>query len=612
MRILVSALTLLLAACSTHTVRHVDITVAPESVTVRAPSYIAVGDSLTVRVKDRQYSNRYEARPTEGTLTAMARAPLFGATDLQKITLRFQPSRTPANAEAFTPAFNLSFIDGGRLSRSDAEAVAEEAQAVEAELVAVSTRFRERLDSLRVVVASDPTEFARLRLLVDDSWTRAAQVVVAHPAPEDTEQLLTALASGQMDSIPPEHLEQVRRNAESYALRLDALRALLPANPPAGGGENSRVGELLEALGEDLAAYKELDQRAGALWAAARVTQPARTRSGQLPMSTNIAGIDIGPWLMDPDQLSEDLDAIHARIALVNQQTERLVLSLNQLPAWTRTSGRESIFTQLFPSEKEVKVVVVRQDRYERFAVTAPTAAATPPAKKEGAAAGTSGLSVTTTTTVTTADGTEDSAGGGENAAAAGGSGGQPVVLTAVTPPRMDTVAVVNIPVLQRFRFHLGVGMVYSTLKTGVFQTPADTSDGVPGVRVVRTGTDENRLLPMAMLSYTVHPFGGRYVDGRAYRRLPILAPNVSVQAGMSLSDPTEHLYAGLSAEFFPGLDIGVGRHFGYVQTTTREGEFVPLTQMATSNRWRDDWAYSLTLDAQTFLSTFGKVLGLK
>jgi hypothetical protein len=218
-------------------------------------------------------------------------------------------------------------------------------------------------------------------------------------------------------------------------------------------------------------------------------------------------------------------------------------------------------------------------------------------------------MTVTTTTTFNPAP-VDDGDAGQKKTSEGGGS--QTLSLTSVTAPRMDTVAIVTIPVLQRYRFHLGVGMVYSTLKTGVFQTPADTVGGTPGVRVVRTGTDENRLLPMAMLSYTLYPFGGRYVDARAYRTLPILAPNVSVQAGLSLSDPSEQLYAGLSAEFFPGLDIGVGHHFGYVQTTTREGQFVPLTEIATSSRWRNAWAYSLTLDAQTFIAAFGTLIGLK
>lgn len=608
MRILVGVpMLLLLAACSTHAVRHVDIIVAPESVSVRAPSYIAVGDSLTVRVQDRRYVNRYEARHTEGTLTAIARAPLFGSADLQKIDLRFQPSRTPAGGdEPPTRVNNLFFLE--RLDTADEVAdVAQLAQEAEDDLAEVASRFRERLDSLRVVVASDPAEFARLRLLVDDCWVPVADAVASDPAPTRMARLLDSLASGVLDSIAPERLESARRDAEAYALRLDALRALLPAAPPAGSAENSQVGELMERLGTDLADHQALERSANELWKAAGVATPVRSRSALLPSSVQVSGIDLGPWLADPDRLLADLDEIQARVSRVNQHTERLVLALNQLPSWTRTSAAESIFTQLFPAEKEVKVVVVRRDRYAPFSIASPRNSAAPPAKKDPAVtAGT----VTVTTTTTVRESTE--AGGGGEESKKDVPAAQNVALTSLAAPRMDTVAVVNIPVLQRFRFHLGVGMVYSTLKTGVFQTSTDTVGGVPGVNVVRTGTDENRLLPMAMLSYTVLPSGGRFVDARAYRTLPILAPNVSVQAGISLSDPSQHLYAGVSAEFFPGLDIGVGHHFGYVQTTSREGQFVPLPQPATTNRWMNDWAYSFTLDAQTFMAAFGKLIGLK
>lgn len=617
MRIVVCLFTLLLAACSTHQVRPVDITVTPENVSIKAPSFIAVGDSLTVRVKDERYANRYVARPAESDLVTIARAPLFGDSKLGKIDLKFQPSRTLAEQEV-PPTRPEAFF-------ADDKSELAEFQAASDELTTVSERVRARLDSLRAIVAADPAEYARLRLLEDDSWLSVAAVVLNDPAPDRAANLLDSLARDDTLRISPDTLESVRRDAERYARRLDALRSLLPAEPSGTVADNSRVGELLGALGRDVQTYYRLRSTVGVMYTRAQAARDdgeapiAGPDLQPLPAAMRVSGIDIAPWL-DRDSLAEALDEIQARVTEVNERTEKLALALNALPAWTRTDASEAIFTQIFPSEKQVRVVVVREDRYPRLTTSTGGATATTPAKKEGQqAAAESGLTVTTTTTVRQAGdddasvSNEGDSGAAEAAGQTAASSGQSIAVTSLAVPRAhDTVAVVNIPVLQRYRFHLGVGMVYSTLETGVFETRPDTIDEQPGVNVVRVGTDENRLLPMAMLSYTLYPFGGRFVDGRAYRTLPILLPNVSVQAGISLTDPTEHLYAGLSAEFFPGVDIGAGYHFGYVTTTPNEGKFVPDSEPATSQKWLNDWAYSLTLDAATFITAFGALFGLR
>lgn len=637
MRILVCLLTLLLAACSTHQVRPVDINVTPESVSIKSPPFIAVGDSLTVRVHDTRYANRYVAVTSESDLVAMARAPIFGDTSLKAVTLKFTPSRNLPPAEAPPTSAELAPV-----GRTEAEGV----DSAEVELAAVAHRVRMRLDTLRTIIAGDPAEYARLRLLEDDSWMPVAQAVVHDPAPGNTTALLDQLAgAGTHVAIAPVQLEATRRDAERYGRRLDALRARLPAQPAGVLQDTSRVPDLLRLLANDVQAYHELRGTAGELYQdEQRAAQlrgaaiPAPPRVPSLP-SMRVSGIDIEPWLNDPDRLAQKVDDIQAQLADVNRQTERLVLALNQLPAWTETNDTASIMTQLFPSEKQVKVVVVRRNRYDPFTIgtgAATTTATTTTAKKEGEAAPEAGtVTVTTTTTVrqpvaardddgddddtVSNEDTEGSTAGRRTAAeaaagttAGGGTAvpaGQTLVVSTVTAPRLDTVAVVNIPVLQQYRFHLGVGMVYSTLKTAAIETRADTMNGVPGVNVVRVGEDRDRLLTMAMLSYTLYPFGGRYNDARAFQMLP--AFNLSTQVGISLKDPSEDLYAGLSGEFFPGLELGVGHHFGYVTTTNREGDFVPSEQPATSKKWLNDWAFSATIDATLFARTLGGIFGL-
>lgn len=617
MRILAGLATLLLAACSIHEVRTVTVTVSPDRVTVDRPPYMAVGDSLAVHVRDERYANRYVATTSESTLAALDRAPLFGATDLKPIQLSFGANRTATEDDGAPFRQSDAEEDGAEDDGSEGARTAfDEAREAEFNLEAVALLVRARLDSLRTAVINDPDELARLRLLVDDEWAEVADSVTADPAPIHTAQLLKDLAAGQIASIAPPDLEATRRQAERYARRLNALRALLPADPPAGGESESVVRVLMERLANDLADYEEREREADARWRdvhRAGQTVPPRERLAQLPTSMRVSGIDIRPWLEDPDQLQADVEDVQARIAGVNQRTELLARALNQLPAWTFTSGTDTIFTQLFATQTQVKVVVMRKDRYAPFTTAAPGGGgAAAVVKGESDEADDDGsVTVTTTTTIRSPRGEgdgeeEDEEDAGDDDAAT------KVTVTGLVPPAAETVAVVDIPVLQRYRFHLGVGMVYSTLASGVFQTTADTVDGMPGVNVVRTATDEGRLLPMAMLSYTLYPFGGRYVDGRAYRAIPIVPPNLSVQAGISLSDPSKHLYAGVSAELFPGLDLGVGHHFGYVQTTRREGEFVPVPRTAVTERWLNGWAYSLTLDTTTFLAAFGKIFGLK
>jgi hypothetical protein len=636
MRILPCLLALLLAACSTHRARPVEITVTPENVSVKAPPFITVGDSLKVLVHDTRYANRYIAVTSESALVAMPRAPIFGDTSLKAVSLKFAPSRNlPASA---APSTRQELME---LTGSEKEAT----DSAEVELVILTARIRARLDTLRTIVAGDPAEYARLRLLEDTSWIRVAQAVVNDSAPARITALLDSLADqGTRAVIGTTRLEATRRDAERYGRRLDALRARLPAQPGGVLQDTSRVPDLLRLLGDDVQSYESLHRTADGLYLDAQ--RAARDAGDPLPTaprippfpSMRVSGIDIFPWLRDPDRLAQKVDDIQAQLADVNRQTLRLVNALNQLPAWTETNETASIFTQMFPSEKQVRVVVLRRDRYEPFAIATGAAAAVtppPPAKKEETAAAEAGtVTVTTTTTfrqpAPVADDDDDDSVGNddddadvgnetgrpESAAAraeAGGGAevpsGQTLVLSSVTAPRVDTVAVLNIPVLQQYRFHLGVGMVYSTLKTGVFETRADTVADVPGVNVVRVGEDEDRLLPMAVLSYTVFPFGGRYNDARAFQRLPAL--NLSVQAGISLNDPSENLYAGLSGEFFPGLEIGAGHHFGYVTTTNREGDFVPLSEPATAKKWLNDWAVSATIDATLFARTLGRIFGL-
>jgi hypothetical protein len=101
-------------------------------------------------------------------------------------------------------------------------------------------------------------------------------------------------------------------------------------------------------------------------------------------------------------------------------------------------------------------------------------------------------------------------------------------------------------------------------------------------------------------------------VDARA-RRYLFDNPSLAFQMGLSLQHPTEQLYMGVGLDLFPGFDLGAGLHFAHVETSPyASGEFVPFDRgPATTREWKSALAATVTLDASTFVSAFGKLLGL-
>ncbi|MBV9110297.1 MAG: hypothetical protein JO306_12875, partial [Gemmatimonadetes bacterium] len=330
------------------------------------------------------------------------------------------------------------------------------------------------------------------------------------------------------------------------------------------------------------------------------------------PRQFLVLGTDLTDILRSSEALQTRIDQVRNVVADVNRSTARVAGAMTLLPRWTKNPDPDTVVTRVYPSESEVRIVVLRKDRFGPWsALSGPSADAPKPAAAQTTQTSTTNATTVTTVTTIAPAGTGDSKTGDSNktqtAAPAAAS-----FTTLTPPPGNDTVAVLSVPVIQRYRFHLGVGMVYSFLKTTAFETQADTFQGAPGVRVLRVGTDQNRLLPVAILSYTLLPIQGRFADRRA-RRYPWQNPSLELQGGLALQKPTEQLYAGVAAELFPGLETGLGYNWAYVETSTRQnGEFVAFSAgAATSKRWRRGTAVSVTLDATTFVKAFGGLLGL-
>jgi hypothetical protein len=619
-------------ACAKATTLHpVTIVVAPEgTITKTQPPFIGTGDSLEVRVFDRAYSNRYVARDTLLSLTAVDVSAMAGDTTLKMISLSFAPSTMLTGSGSATKAaasglpwltervntmteLGLAAIDDSRTReerRYDSLRVVITAHDVM--LSATTDTMRAKLDTLRTRVRADRNEHARLTLLVDTTWQAGAQRLETDTAVRAAKQVLNSLATGTLTHVQrsPTYLHTLRGQLEEYGRRLDAFRVLLPAEPPTALSDTSSVPNLMMSAASLSERYDQVfalraAAQQEALRLAAQINNPQPIPPAPLRPNMLVVGINLSPLLVTPQRLLETTDNARLRLDGVNRGTVRVVTAANQLPRWTVQPDTVAVFTDMFPAEKAVRVVVTRRNRFVPWGTTVAAAATeTKPAATTTAAGGTT---VTTVTTVTP--------GGTAAAATPAPAGGTPPAATmplVVLPKTDDTVAVVTIPVLQRYRFRLGVGMIFSTLRSPALQTHEDSVGGVKGVYVQRIGRNEHRFVPVALLSATLYPFEGRFVDGRA-RRYPFQNASVSLQTGISLQNPTEHLYAGFAVEPMQGIEIGGGLHSGYVKTTAYEsGDFVPLSGgAATASQWKTAWAGTVTLDATTFVRAFGTLLGL-
>lgn len=605
------------------TVHPVTILVFPESVTVRdRPAFIGSGDSLLVRVFDRAFANRYLVRDSQAILTPLEVSAMTGDTSLKVMSLAFPPSQIltpgapdvrPLDVEALSTLPGAAPRARGNRAAQAYDSVLVLIVAENAVLKALVDTMTAKLDTLRARVRSDRAEYARLKLMHDTSWFAPARAFATDPGIVKAGQLLERAGSSRTDSVlSPAELYEARKDLELYGRRLDIFRALLPADPPAALADTSRVPTLMQTVARLSAAYTDVlarraEREREAKRLAARLRNrdpipPAPERAGMI-----VVGMDLTQLLASPQSLQAVADESRIRLDAVNVGTVKVVTAANQLPRWTVASDTTRIFTQLYPSEKEVRIVVTRRSRFAPWGTAAPAGAAAP-AKPASTTTTSGGTTVTTTTTVTQG-GTETAAASSGAAAAAAPAATMPLV---VVPRTDDTVAVLSIPVLQRYRFRLGVGMLFSTLRNPVVETHPGVVNGDSGVYVNRVGHNEHRFVPVALLSSTIYPWEGRYVDGRA-RRYPWQNLSVSLQTGVSLQNPTEHLYAGLAIEPLQGFEIGAGVHAGYVPTTRRQsGEFVrPSDGPVSANRWKDAWALSTTLDATTFVRAFGSLLGL-
>ncbi|HET6765714.1 MAG TPA: hypothetical protein VFH27_18670, partial [Longimicrobiaceae bacterium] len=475
---------------------------------------------------------------------------------------------------------------------------------------AVSTA-EEQLLTLDSILIEHPSQASLVAFMTDGASHALARDLAADPTPDGAVALLQRAARDTLSSLPLSQAELATQVmlAERYARRLHALLAVIPTSTEPLSGS---VDTLLSQIKGHYAAHAEALHRSDSLSLAAQVLARGSRRpdpifdSVRAMPQARAARINVARLVNADSGEERALREVRTDLVAIQMRTKQMVSALAQLPEWTEAAvTRDTVLAARFYGDSLLTVAVTRDDRPGVFLLNAEP---------------------------TTSSGGQSPAGGGkpdgDNATLAsnstGGAGGTGPAsssargaLPAVAPPeqhRTDTVAVIRIPVVKRYRLQLGAGLMYSRMQRNLFETRVDTTSQGPGVLVRNVGVEHDRYAPMAVLSYTLFPLNGKVLDGRAYDEVHSVGEylhqaGLTGQIGVSMAKPTEEFFLGLGTEPIPGVNVGWGMHTRFSDVSTHAGEFVPDAggEAATEKRWlRSFGALTVTVDADVFLKTIG------
>jgi len=637
------AVTLLVVlACTSACVpepQQVVINAGPRPRVVKKPDYIVEGANVHVVVRDSVYANTYRAHDTATAIEPVPRAPLSGAgaSALGKLANGIPLPFRSAAAGGRGIEKNLNFALPGAgilegetrletavkrwLIENSGAAPLRGARLINARklLVDLTEQRDEAVDSaeartetaihaagkLNQLLVENPEQASVLSFMRDEQAHRLADQLANDPAPREASRILLATTTSGRISVSPKDLHGVLDDAERYSRMLGTLLTFVPAQVTAPSDSLRTLLEVIRAsrTGRAAAITQAESLQALAQQLAGRIGAPAD--AGSLPGFSEIpptlaVGEDIST-LVDPARTPDlKLLAVREDLLTIQRQSDRLVSTLEQLPRWTVGPAEETVLTQRFYGSKEVKLTVIRRPRFGTFELQAEPAPTKTSTSGGNAAAG----------KATAGNGATEE-GSNEKADAATPAPRE------IKPPKVDTIAVMRIPVVKRSRFHLGAGLLRSPLDTETFSTTSDTTSEGAGVHVRRTGAAPYRLAPAAVLSYSILPRAGKLFDGRAYdvRATPLdylRQAGLAAQIGLSMTNPTEEFFFGASTEPFPGLMVGLGYHTAYVETSEHAGKFLPNSSglPATEKQWRGEWgAWTVSIDAELFASVFAGLL---
>jgi hypothetical protein len=565
----------------------------------KRPRYIGTGDSLVLVVVDSVYGNRYTAKADTSPVVIGERAALFGGADLAKI-----------------PAGILS----GLVADQSAPQVAPESPAIQKltkqtavdptdqlilqrdlHLMVLRVRCAKVLAAASDYFARNPDESSLIRFYLDADARRLSAEIARDPEVLAAQEILVSHYRARLTA---QEFDQLRVKAVSYQRRVAMLAMLVSAAPgfkPDQGALAAQITAMRACLDSaDKGGLAMLDEQVAS---AAKKWRPGRP----LPPAGAIviAGLDIRPLVLPTAQSAEQIRTLIGDLTLIGRNSRQLAQVTNRLAAFAVTETRDTVYVGTWWKPNHLKITPVRGARFAD--ITSPAVAVGVPDVLSKPANPTTPPATPGTLPTQTV-------------------GGVNVTITVGTPEKKDEAAPsipsAELDVLQRNRLHLGVGAMRSGLRTETYFIKPDTSNGVPGNRVSTTGYSRQQHTLVATLGYTLYPFEGKVYGAQAYARSDrsefamdyLKQAGLAVFLGLALNDPTKQISVGLETEPFPGLNVGVGRHFGYVPVSQADSTgFVSLTRgEGAPSQWLGANAFVVTIDAATALATFGKLIGLK
>jgi hypothetical protein len=539
------------------------------------------GDDVEITIADGAWLNHYavELKPPDGVATDAP--PIAGAVELTAAAALAAALRTiepPPLSEA--APLQSPFHPGA--SASDSSCVP----------AALATYLRRTPSVLPLAAFLTDTVARRLaKDLVKDSLPRRVQDVVARYTPGHA---IEAAAGAQRDQIgdssaparagvssgvaarpawprpTADAFDSLRVEVAIYARRLDALAARFAADP-ASFTPDPGFGLMLE--------------------------QAMRCKSSR---GDTVGGVEVAALADSATmQLIDDLMILQRRVA-------ELARGMNLLARWTDGPDSTRIVLGPFHSPGVVTATVKRSDRIPAYGIGSVVQAPAAPPKQD------------------CPDGTNGKGCPRDAAAETRVQGEPPRPPAQIVVVENPAAAAFRIEILQRYRFRFGVGIGYSSLESITFETKDDSTDAGKGVYLREVGRTPNQVVPLATLSYVLFPWNGKLISPQR-DQFALIRQNrwreyferagLAIQAGMSVSDLTDNVFAALVTEPIAGVELGVGGHFSRIDVArVPVDSFLPAAsgsplRKGRRTRW---WAFTVSIDGSVVGRTLASLLGLK
>jgi hypothetical protein len=650
----VAHLTLGLAACYSPA-RHI-VYDAQRNRMVKVPPYIGTGDSVYLVVRDSIYGYAYNSKADTFPVVIGDRAALFGALDLTQLTetLRDQvilladkaviavvdstqsetgvnkiwsaPIRDPSN-KAKVDSLRLQFDN---LLRERDSLINALPSSCDTALMRATTYFLDH-----------PAEFRALKfLLSDDAKTFAGKLA----ADSLSNKVRRAISKGFDKPLRARLVDTLHSDASHYARRL-AMFAMIGAGsgtpnrdslstqlkklrPCADKVEATRVREI------DALARKILEDD---VWKTVLLPPRMPTLSPVLA----VAGLDVTPLVAPTRSDKGRVRKLYDDLIQIGRNNSEIVMGLNQLPMHAVSVVADTVYIGTYWKPVRLKITPVRSRRFAEYVAdlnlnlgrneeTDSTGASSDkpsaekptgdkPANPKPVAPKPEGdkpTDVNKPQTMTVGSLTVTVS----TAAPAATTESKPSAVAAAAA----TFPTAEVDVLPRYRFHMGVGLMRSRLRSSTYSTEADTVDGVAGTRVTVTGESPYKNTPIATLGYSILPSEGKVYGAQGYVTSAdsasrgildyIYQAGLGFTFGVGLKDPLDQFFLGAETEPVPGVFFGLGYHFGSVSVSRADSTaFVPKNMGdAIFRQWKQSFAWQVSVDPSVIVSALGKLVGLR